>query len=133
MQAGLEIFERAADARGRLLRVEAERSGSVMSHLVLTFDIGRIGITPSDDGLVIRSFADASELPAGLEALDEEEPWWRLLGHPITAAWPETLGAVKLTLSRPSLFTADARMTARIGSPSSRASSSRLRAMMPSP
>jgi hypothetical protein len=88
MQEGLEIFERAADARGRLLRVEADRSGSTVSDLILTFDVGRIGVTPADEGLAIRHFADASELPAGLAALDEEEPWWRLLGHPITAAWP---------------------------------------------
>lgn len=97
MQAELEIFERAATARGRLLRVEADRSGSAVSHLVLTFDIGRIGITPSDDGLAIQHFADAAELPAGLGSLDEEDPWWRLLGNPITAAWPggveEGLGA----------------------------------------
>jgi len=97
MQAELEILERAADARGRLLRVEADRAGSTAGQLVLTFDIGRIGITPSDDGLVIRHFADPGELPAGLGLLDEEDPWWRLLGNPITAAWPggveEGLGA----------------------------------------
>lgn len=97
MQAGLEIFERAADARGRLLRVEADRSGSTVSYLVLTFDIGRIGITPSGDGLAIHHFAEASELPADLGSLDEEDPWWRLLGNSITAAWPggveEGLGA----------------------------------------
>ena len=97
MQAGLEIFERATDARGRLLRVEADRSGSVVRQLVLTFDVGRIGVTPADDGLVIHHFDDASELPTGLESLEEDEPWWRLLGHPVTAAWPggveEGLGA----------------------------------------
>lgn len=88
MQAGLEIFERAVETRGRLLRVEADRSGATVGQLLLTFDVGRIGVTPSDDGLVIRRVADASELGASLGSLDEDEPWWRLLGNPLTAAWP---------------------------------------------
>ena len=36
----------------------------------------------------MRGVADRAELPGALGPLDEEEPWWRLLGQPITAAWP---------------------------------------------
>ena len=31
---------------------------------------------------------DAAASPDGLDRLDEAEPWWRLLGQPLTAAWP---------------------------------------------
>jgi hypothetical protein len=86
--SGLEIFERAVEARGQILRAEADESSATPGVLVLTFDVGRIVIRPADDGLLIDHLADGIASPAGLEVLDAEEPWWRLLGHPITAAWP---------------------------------------------
>ena len=42
----------------------------------------------ADGGLEVSAAGDREALPAGLGSLDEEEPWWRLLGQPITAAWP---------------------------------------------
>lgn len=88
-QSGLEIFERAVMARGRILRSQADRAGPTPGVLALTFDVGRIVIRPADEGLQIEHVADAdaAEWPAGLESVDDEEPWWRLLGHPLTAAW----------------------------------------------
>ena len=97
MQTDLQVFERAVDANGRLLRVEADRTGSTPRKLILTFDVGRILIQPSDDGLTIATIADRAALPEGMTALEEEDPWWRLLGQPLTAAWPggveESVGA----------------------------------------
>ena len=87
-QSGLEIFERAVEARGRILRAEADQMGTTPGVLVLTFDVGRIAIRPGEEGLLIEHVGEAGALPAGLEALDDEEPWWRLLGQPLTAAWP---------------------------------------------
>jgi hypothetical protein len=87
-QSGLEIFERAVESRGRLLRCEADRSGTTPGVLVLTFDVGRIVIRPAEEGLFVEHAADTSALPDGLETADDEEPWWRLLGQSITAAWP---------------------------------------------
>lgn len=87
-QSGLEIFERAATARGRILRIEADRPGAMPEVLVLTFDVGRIVVRPGDDGLLVESVEDVASMPEGLQAVDEEEPWWRLLGHPMTRAWP---------------------------------------------
>jgi hypothetical protein len=87
-QSGLEIFDRAVEARGRVLRVEADRTGATPGVLVLTFDVGRIAIRPADDSLLVEQVSDAGKLPGGLEAVDEAEPWWRLLGQPISAAWP---------------------------------------------
>jgi len=87
-ESGLEIFERAVEARGRVLRAEADQSGATSGVLVLTFDVGRIVVRPGEDGLLIEHVGDVAALPDGLEVLDDEEPWWRLLGQPITAAWP---------------------------------------------
>lgn len=88
MQADLEIFERAVEARGRILRVEADGSGPTVGILALTFDVGRIVVRPGEDGLVASHVGAREVLPETLEGLEEEEPWWRLIGQPITAAWP---------------------------------------------
>ena len=88
MQPAIEIFERAIEARGRILRFEADRTGRLPGVLVLTFDVGRIVVRPGDDGLLVEQVADAGMLPGGLEEVGDEEPWWRLVGQPITAVWP---------------------------------------------
>lgn len=88
MQAGLEILERAAAARGKLLRAEGDRAGSILGALVLTFEVGRVVMTSADDGIQTAAVAERDALPGDLGGLEEEEPWWRLLGQPITAAWP---------------------------------------------
>lgn len=84
----MEIFERAAAARGRILRVEADRSDALPRILALTFDIGRIVVRPADGELRAEVVADRAALPPGLVLLDEEDPWWRVLGQPLTAVWP---------------------------------------------
>jgi hypothetical protein len=88
MQSGLSMLERAAEARGKILRAEADRAGASVGILALTFDVGRVVVTPSEGGLQIEHLEDPASMPDGLGVLDEEEPWWRLLGSPITAAWP---------------------------------------------
>jgi hypothetical protein len=88
IQTDLKVFERSVDARGRLLRVEADRTGPTPRQLVLTFDVGRVLLRPTDDGLSAAIVEDRGALPPGVEPIDEDEPWWRLLGQPLTAAWP---------------------------------------------
>lgn len=88
MQTELQVFERAAEAKGRLLRVEADRLGSTPRQLALTFDVGRVLIRPSPDGLEVANVENREALPEGMQLLDEEEPWWRVLGQPLTGAWP---------------------------------------------
>jgi len=88
LQDDLALVERAAEGRGRLLRAEAMMAGSTLKGLALTFDVGRLVIQPDVDGLSIRHATDREALPGDLTALDDEEPWWRLIGQPITAAWP---------------------------------------------
>lgn len=91
-QGDLEIFEKAVASGGRLLRVEGDRAGPKLGLLVLTFDIGRILVAADGaaDGatLTVRHVLERAALPPGLVSLQEEEPWWRLLGHPLTAVWP---------------------------------------------
>jgi len=92
IQTDLRVFERSVDARGRLLRVEADRSGATPRLLVLTFDVGRVLLRPTDDGLSAAIVEDRGALPTAIEPVDDEEPWWRVLGQPLTAAWPGGLG-----------------------------------------
>ena len=100
MQADLEIFERAVEARGRILRAEADRAGQTVGVLALTFDVGRIVVRPGEDGLLVEHVKEREQLPEVLEGLDEEDPWWRLVGQPIlmsrtpsrVAAPPPTAG-----------------------------------------
>jgi hypothetical protein len=84
----LAIFERAVEARGRLLRVEADRAGARPRTLALTFDVGRIVVSSAGDSLATAHAKERAELPGKLATLDEEDPWWRVLGQPLTAAWP---------------------------------------------
>jgi len=86
--SGLTILERAVEARGRILRIEADRTGATPELLALTFDVGLVLIRPEEEGLAIDHVEAPSAMPKGLVALDEAEPWWRLMGQPITAAWP---------------------------------------------
>ncbi len=87
-QASLDIFERAATARGRILRIEADRSDALPRILALTFDIGRIVLRAEAGEVRAEAVPERGALPPGLVPIDEEEPWWRVLGQPITAAWP---------------------------------------------
>jgi hypothetical protein len=86
--SNLEPFERFIKAKGRILRAEADRTGPTSEVLALTFDLGRVLIRSSDQGLIVSEAKDRTALPEGMVSLDEEEPWWRLLGQPISAARP---------------------------------------------
>lgn len=84
IEQALTLFERAAEARGQLLRAEAEGPVASPVRLLLTFDVGRILVEPRAVGFVASQLEISVPAPSGLRALDEEEPWWRLLGHPLT-------------------------------------------------
>jgi len=91
MPDGFEFFERVAAARARLLR--AERFGSPAqgdAGLALTFELGRITVEPEasaagDAALSVSHPEDRDEPDSKLVSLEEEEPWWRVLGSPLTA------------------------------------------------
>jgi hypothetical protein len=97
---GIELFERAVEARGRILRVErraptghADDPQAGIAFL-LTFDVGRVlvGSDGAAGGLELAFVERGEDVPAGLEDLAEEEPWWRVLGNPLCGAWPGALG-----------------------------------------
>ncbi len=97
---GIEIFERAIDGSGRILRAEQlVPSGGAgdpchAPGFLLTFDVGRILVAanPAAKSLVIQTIEVGDSVEAQLAALDEEEPWWRVAGNPIARVWPEASG-----------------------------------------
>ena len=86
--SGLEIFEAIVEKGGRILRAEADGRHATPHVLVLTFDVGRVVIQSDEQGLSVEQVGDRASVPDGLTGLDDEEPWWRLFGQPLSAAWP---------------------------------------------
>lgn len=88
----MELLERVVETGGQLLRVERDPAG-----LLLTFDVGRVRFraTPGGDGVAAELLAPGADASAGAVDAGEQEPWWRLLGNPLTAVWPEA-GALRL-------------------------------------
>lgn len=98
---GIEVFERAAEARGRLLRVEQLVAADVEPDpqcgvgFLITLDVGRILVAAdrTHAGLLIRHIESAAEVESIQRVpLDEAEPWWRVAGNPITRVWPGGAG-----------------------------------------
>jgi hypothetical protein len=90
--SGLELFQRAADARGQILGVQRLEGGGSESRspgFLLTFDVGRILVRadPARGALVAEHLQSREEEPGALKPAAEEEPWWRILGNPITRVW----------------------------------------------
>jgi hypothetical protein len=99
---GIEIFERAAEGGGRVLRVELMIDASEDDidpargpGYLLTFDVGRVLVAanPAEGSLLVRSVEAASEINVQLVNLNEEEPWWRVIGNSITRVWPVVRGS----------------------------------------
>jgi hypothetical protein len=98
---GIELFERAADSRGRIPKAErrvpagAEDDLDIGIAFLLTFDVGRIlvGFDPVKRLLDISQIEDEAAAPGGLEDLAEADPWWRLFGSAICGVWPLADGA----------------------------------------
>ncbi len=94
---GIELFERAAESRGRLLRAEqlvtadGDADPQRGAGYLLTFDVGRILVAAdrAHQRLLLRHVAAPEEVQSiKLAPLDDEEPWWRVAGNTITRAWP---------------------------------------------
>ncbi len=89
MSNGTEVLERVAQAGGRLLRVEREPApgpgGALRSRrLRLTFDVGAVELRAAPEGLAA---GDGGDRP-GLLGADEDEPWWTVIGNPLTRVAP---------------------------------------------
>jgi hypothetical protein len=79
-EAQLEPLVRAG---ARLLRVEARGPQA----WTLWFDRGGIEIALAGRGLEL---GPAAALGGETHSLDEEEPWWAVLGAPLAGAWSST-------------------------------------------
>lgn len=84
----MELLERAAEAASCLLRIEQALApgGTDLSGLLLTFDVGRIllSLDAATQEVREKQVASREQLSQSFEKMDEEEPWWRVLGNPLT-------------------------------------------------
>lgn len=103
------VLERIAKASGKLLRVEREPmpgpGGAQLSRqLRLSFDVGAVQLHAEDGGLV----ANVAEAEGTLVNADEDEPWWTVLGSPLTRVAPQDGGGLLVQFraddSSPKLF-----------------------------
>jgi hypothetical protein len=69
-------------AHARLLRVESDDPRA----LSLRFDRGVLRLAVIDGALELELLGGET-LAAGSALLDEDDPWWTVLGHPLCGAW----------------------------------------------
>jgi len=94
------LFERAVAAGAQLLRVERLPTGGSEDRspaFLFTFDVGRILVTVENRALRGDHVVALEDVPTGMVDAAEEEPWWRLLGNPLTRVGTEN-GALALQL-----------------------------------
>lgn len=88
----MELLERVVGAGGQLLRVElqvdapADLATNGVSALLLTFDVGRVLLRNDPaSGLLGEQILEAGEsTPSDWQNADDEDPWWRVLGSPLS-------------------------------------------------
>jgi len=87
----VEVFDRAAAAGARLLRVEertpADRAAG--AQYLLTFDVGRV-LVRGVGGRALEAvhMEERDDLESELSDASEQEPWWRLLGAQLARKQP---------------------------------------------
>jgi hypothetical protein len=97
---GIELFERAADADGRILKVEQlplsmdEPDPSRGVGYLLIFDVGRILVAadPGTGSLAVKEIPAQATLKGDRLSIEEEEPWWRVVGCGLARCWPGAVG-----------------------------------------
>lgn len=84
----MERLERVVEAGGVLLKAERFDGPNPLqtSGLLLTFDVGRLLVEVDPQGAGVRTTLIESKdaVPPGLLDAAEEEPWWRLIGAPLS-------------------------------------------------
>jgi hypothetical protein len=88
----MELLERVTEVGGQLLRVErypdrAPDRRNLAPALLLTFDVGvvLVWVNAGEGRLETDHIRDIEDAPRNLTRLDEQEPWWRVIGSPLTA------------------------------------------------
>ena len=106
MEAGgdslAEALERVIQAQGRLLRVEraplaGPAGAQASSALRLTFDVGVVTVRPGGDpkGLEVETGPGADPGAAAFLPASEDEPWWKVIGCPLTRVEARGAGCVR--------------------------------------
>ena len=85
----MELLEKVAREGGQLLRVETQidgPAGEVISALILTFDVARVllCIDAASGSLDEQQVEADASMPSNWVSVDDEEPWWRVLGNPLS-------------------------------------------------
>jgi len=84
----MERLEKVAEARSRLLRVEelGPGGGATTPGFLLTFEVGRLLVKtdPATGEVQTEHIEGRDGLPGPIADAGEEEPWWRLMGFPLT-------------------------------------------------
>ena len=93
----MERLERVVEAGGVLLKAErfASPNPLLVAGLLLTFDVGRLLVEVEPGAATIRTtlIEGKDAVPPGLEDAVEEEPWWRVLGAPLSRLTASDSGA----------------------------------------
>lgn len=92
----MERLERVVEAGGVLLKAErfAGPNPQLVAGLLLTFDVGRLLVEVDPGGGTVRTtlIETKDAIPPGMEDAAEEEPWWRLIGAPLSRATASSAG-----------------------------------------
>jgi hypothetical protein len=96
-------LERVIEARGRLLQVEraplpGPAGASASSALRLCFDVGVVTLSSGGEGrdLEVEIGATAGTRPEAFLPASEEEPWWMVMGCPLTRVEERAAGGVRV-------------------------------------
>jgi hypothetical protein len=97
-----ETLERVIQAQGCLLRVErVPLAGPAGAHassaLRLTFDVGIVTVRPGVDagGLEVEIGPGADPVSPVFLSVSEEDPWWKVMGCPLTRVEARGAGCVR--------------------------------------
>ena len=91
----LSVLEKVASNRGVLLRCSGKARTMNCERLRFTFDIGIVEPRAEGSRLTFEAFS-AESGSAGLTVWDEEQPWWKVLGHPLVRVEKQGNGCVHL-------------------------------------
>lgn len=88
----MDVLDRAATAGATLLKAERipAPGGNTAAAFLLTFDVGRVlvHVDAATGNLEATHIEDRTVLEENLLDAGEEEPWWRLLGCPLSRSQP---------------------------------------------
>lgn len=98
-----EVLERVSQAHGRLLRVEraplpGPAGSSASAALRLSFDVAIVTLHLDAEGTALEIATDpgAPVRAEGFVSADEDEPWWAVLGNPLTWVEAPSQGGIRV-------------------------------------